>query len=110
MSEHSDYIRKALYHARKCHVCEKRLIAAADYLDAMEQQRDVLLAACKAYEQWEADLLRCDAAWQDSLPRVTQELYDKWMQIQPQRNAAVRACEKTTAGCGAEGHARENLK
>lgn len=102
MSEHSDNIRRRARHrSGNCPQCT-RLLAAADYLDALEQQRDVLLAACKAYEQWEADLLRCDAAWQDSLPRFTQELYDKWMQIQPQRNAAVRACEKTTAGCGAK--------
>lgn len=57
-----------------------------------------LLAACKAYEQWEADLVLCSEAWStgDGLPRMTQELYDRFMEIQALRNVAISKAEKGT--------------
>ena len=40
MSEHSGNIRQSVYHARKCRYCEEKLLASADYIDTLEQQRD----------------------------------------------------------------------
>lgn len=48
-----------------------------------------LEAVLKFYEQWEADLILCSEAWANGLPRMTQELYDRWMEIQTKRNAAL---------------------
>ena len=46
------------------------------------------------YEQWEADLLMDDQAWGSGLPCFTQGLYDKWMELQEQRNKVLRKSEK----------------
>lgn len=54
-----------------------RLIAAAPDLEAV----------AAAYEQWEADLILADV-WQNELPRFTQKLWDRFLEIQKMRNAA----------------------
>lgn len=38
-------------------------------------------------ERWEADLIEEDDCWRDGLPAFTQELYDRWMELQAERNA-----------------------
>ena len=48
-----------------------------------------LAEALENYEQWEADLLLADDAWHNTLPVFTQELYDKWMELQKKRNAIL---------------------
>lgn len=45
--------------------------------------------ALKAIEQWEADLLMDDSAWVNGLPVFTQELYDRWIEVQAMRNNAL---------------------
>ena len=53
-----------------------------------------LLAVAKAYEQWEADLIMSDEAWNGNsamLPTITQELWDRLIEIQTMRNRAVAA-------------------
>ena len=101
MSEHSDYIRrKARHRGGKCPQCT-RTLAAADYLDVLEARHQVLLnAAIGALDLIGIYRPVLEAA---AGKKFTTEVYDEL-------TAAVRACEKTTAGCGAEGHARENLK
>ena len=49
-----------------------------------------LLAYAKAVEAWEAKLLMKDDSWRNGLPVFTQELYDKWMELQAVRNAAIK--------------------
>mgnify|MGYP001424609041 CR=1 FL=1 len=56
---------------------------------ALEQRVAELEAALRAYEQWEADMILDAACWQDGLPRMTQDSYDGFMEIQAQRNAAL---------------------
>jgi len=53
---------------------------------------DDLLAFAKAHEQWEANLILSDKAWDGGMaefPRLTQELYDEFMEVQALRNAAI---------------------
>ena len=47
-----------------------------------------LLSWVASVEQWEADLLATDDAWRgnDGLPRFTQGLYDRWLELQAERN------------------------
>lgn len=54
---------------------------------------DTLLEAAKAYAKWEAELIDTPEAWTHELPRFTQALYDKWMELQRQRNAAIALAE-----------------
>jgi hypothetical protein len=75
-------------------------------IDCDDQDRDVanavadlmvaspnLLALARAYEEWEADLILSDEAWAPNgmapLPRLTQGLYDRLLEIQAMRNAAI---------------------
>lgn len=55
-----------------------------------------LLAVAKAYEAWEAKLVLADAACGGSLPRMTQELCEEFLEIQWLRNAAVRKAMEAT--------------
>lgn len=54
---------------------------------------DDLLAVAKAYEQWEADIIMCEECWAPGgmagLPRITQKLWDRLIEIQTLRNAAI---------------------
>lgn len=43
----------------------------------------------KIYESWEAELLMENSVWVNGLPRFTQSLYDKWMEIQGKRNEVL---------------------
>lgn len=52
-----------------------------------------LLAVAKAYERWEADLILCDVAWVGSTPRITQQLWDRFLEIQAMRNKAIAKAE-----------------
>ncbi len=56
-----------------------------------ESNAERFRAVLEAYEQWEADLLMCGEAWStpSGLPRMTQALYDRWMEIQAMRNDAL---------------------
>lgn len=48
------------------------------------------LTVLEAYEKWEADLLLRDEAWDESLPTIPQDLWDRLIEIQTMRNAVVR--------------------
>ena len=37
-------------------------------------------------ELWEAKLVETDECWQDNFPRLNQELYDEWIELQKERN------------------------
>lgn len=41
------------------------------------------------YERWEADVLLEDACWAYDVPRPTQDLWDRWMDMQRERTAVV---------------------
>jgi hypothetical protein len=61
-------------------------------LGALIRQRDAFLAIVEAYEQWEADLLQSQEAWSGGLaplPTLTEELFDRLLEIQAMRNAAI---------------------
>ncbi len=56
--------------------------------------RDQLLAVARGYEQWEADMILCDEAWRGGmapLPTLTQPLWDRLLELQAMRNAALAA-------------------
>ena len=40
----------------------------------------------RKYEAWEADLILCDESWEDGLPKMTQEQYDSFLELQAERN------------------------
>lgn len=48
-----------------------------------------LLAVALAYEQWEAEIVMDNASWQGDLPALTQKQFDRLLEIQAMRNAAV---------------------
>jgi len=50
--------------------------------------RDEMIAVLRAYEQWEADLI-LSGDWRDAMPRLTQPLYDRMLEIQAKRNAIL---------------------
>jgi len=54
-----------------------------------QERLEKLERVLKGYEQWEAALIMDNQAWNNELPCFTQELYDKWMELQRQRNAAL---------------------
>lgn len=37
-------------------------------------------------ELWETKLIETDECWQDNFPRLNQELYDEWIELQGERN------------------------
>ena len=92
MSEHSDYIRrKARHRSGNCPQCT-RTLAAADYLDELEARHQVLLDAAIGAR----DLIACYLSTLEAADKkFTTEVYSEL-------TAAVLACEKTTAGCGAK--------
>ena len=47
-----------------------------------------LQAVAQGYEAWEAELIR-SGDWRDGLPKLTQPLYDRLMELQVKRNAAL---------------------
>jgi hypothetical protein len=53
---------------------------------------DALVKVLEAYEQWEADLIMRDDAWQgmSGLPTVPQDLWNRLIEIQMVRNAALK--------------------
>lgn len=62
----------------------------------LEQVKDEvlhdLLAVCKAYEEWEAGVV-FDADWSEDTPLITQELFDRLLEIQSKRNEAIQKAE-----------------
>lgn len=40
----------------------------------------------KKYECFEAAMIEDDEVWKNGLPQFTQELYQKWMELQTERN------------------------
>lgn len=50
-----------------------------------------LLALCQAYERWDAKIIRSDEAWDtnDGLPCMTNEVYNRWIELQEQRNEVL---------------------
>ncbi len=53
-----------------------------------------LVEVAEAYESWEASLLSDDAAWKNELPTIPQALWDRFLEIQTMRNAALAASKK----------------
>lgn len=49
-----------------------------------------MLKVLLAYEEWEADLVMCNASWRGSTPTLTQDQWDRLLEIQEQRNEAVQ--------------------
>lgn len=52
-----------------------------------------LKEVAEAYERWEADLILCGKAWNHglaTLPTITQPLWDRLIEIQAMRNAALQ--------------------
>lgn len=68
----------------------RRLLARVRELEKREAE---LTAVCKAYEQWEADLLLSKEAWRHGLaefPTLTESLWDRLLALQTMRNIALK--------------------
>ena len=78
------------HEAAKAHESVYRYdIAGIDCADArLIAASPDLLAVAKAYEAWEAEVV-FDANWADGLPKLTQPLFDRLLEIQAMRNAAL---------------------
>lgn len=70
--------------------------------EAALRRADAVLAA---YNQWEADLILENGSWTraDGLPSFTDELWDRFMEIQGDRNEARALAKQTTRAAPAEG-------
>jgi len=62
---------------------------ARAYHEMLEAQAAAMREALSGVMRWEALLINSNAAWPESLPRFTQELYDAWMALQAKRNEAL---------------------
>jgi hypothetical protein len=62
-----------------------------DTIRRLREENARLRDVAEAYERWEADLLGCREAWDtpDGLPRFTQGLQDRWIEIQTMRSKAL---------------------
>jgi len=57
------------------------------------QEKTDMVKLLKAYEQWEADLIMSDEAWDNgraALPTLTYPLYDKLLELQAERNRLLK--------------------
>lgn len=67
------------------------IVKAVNSYPALEKCREAL----EEYEKWEADLIMDSDAWHDecreplSLPRISQKCWDRLIEIQAKRNAAL---------------------
>ena len=54
-----------------------------------------MVSVLRAYEQWEADVILCGECWAPNgmaeTPRLTQALWNRLIEIQAMRNAALAA-------------------
>ena len=65
------------------------LLVEASAKDLLEDGRvRALVDVIEAYEEWEADLI-LNADWSGSTPVMTQEQFDRWMEIQTMRNSIL---------------------
>lgn len=78
---------------------------------------DDLVEALKAYEQWEAHVIKSDDCWRsvDGFAKITRPLWDRLVEIQGMRNAAIAKADandgKASAPqASAERAARANTK
>src|SRR4051795_6996979 len=55
-----------------------------------EGRADKMREVLGAYERWEADLIQYCEDWISGLPTITQEFYDRLVEIGGMRNAAIR--------------------
>ena len=62
-------------------------------LALVERLREVLLA----YQQWEAELILDDKAWRGGLPCMTQPVYDRFIEVQGQREVLLRSLPQKEA-------------
>lgn len=60
---------------------------------SVEMVNAALLAACMAWQDWEAALIECDEAWRGGLPTIPQHLLDALTPIQEMRNVAIAQAE-----------------
>ena len=101
----------------------EQLAALIRERDAAEAQLAAARAVLEAYERWEADLILEAKAWADGLPLLTQELYDRFMAIQEQRNRALgrfalasqgeqtgEKCPYCTAGLDFDDYSQQNVR
>lgn len=101
-NECGDYVEKSeLYHVSEAEIsCSIELAELRRRLAAEHERAETAVTACaalreflRAIEGWEAALLNSDSSWAtvDGLPRMTQVLYDSWMDLQRRRNKLLSA-------------------
>lgn len=78
-------------HVRRIADLERGMEAAADDCKFLAERNAKLEAVLRAYEQWEADLIVDDRAWTvETGAFIPQDMYDRFIEIQGQRNAALK--------------------
>ena len=71
----------------------KEALANAQLITASPEMHEAL----KLYEELESELLMENSAWVNGLPKFTQSLYDKWVEIQGKRNEVLAKAEGNEA-------------
>ena len=77
---------------RDLNAAHARVTAFLAQVEAREAALQDLLALAKAYEAWDAELIMSDEAWEGGMrefPTMTEELWDRLLEIQAMRTEAV---------------------
>lgn len=80
--------------SRMSAICElwKRIASANTRLARQSAMIEAMDAFAAAHEQWEADLILCNKAWTvTGLPKFTDELWNRAMELQAKRNVSRAA-------------------
>lgn len=76
---------------REAPVFTPKLLSFLLELQSLRSQptREAVIEVLRAYEQLEADVIMEPACWFGGLPRITRPLWDRFIEIQAMRNAAL---------------------
>lgn len=87
-------LRQELEHER--YNVEKTAQEGARRIKLLQAQVERLISCLKGYEQWEADIILENNCWTGMNVQLTSELYERMIQLQVQRNAALTSTEQQT--------------
>ena len=66
------------------------IVEAVNNYASLKARIQELVAVLKAYEQWEADIILENECWSGQNLRLTDEIYDRMIELQTMRNAALQ--------------------
>jgi len=110
---------------RKSRIWRQVHVEVGGFAEVAEQEANARLIAAapdlaevaRAYEQWEADLIASPEAWggafpggERDLPKFTEALWDRLLEIQAMRNAALAKVSQQQGSPQAQGQQNEGVE